>query len=339
MFHGQFPKMAFQRMTKSPQQTFRVKVPSRLHLGFVDMHGGLGRRFGGVGVALSRPRLDISVRPAASLEVTGEARDRVRTFAEYFLKSYPGTGAAHIEVHEAIPEHCGFGSGTQLTLAVAHGLARLSDLRLSSRDIMRVFGRGRRSGIGVAVFERGGVIVDGGKGGSNDPPPLLARLAFPEAWRIVLVTDNAAVGIHGAPESDTFGTLPGFSASCAGYLSRVVLMKLLPSVVESDFMAFSDATMRLQDCIGDYFSSAQGGRYASLKVSRVLEYLREHGVDGIGQSSWGPTGFVFVPDEERAQELVSMVGQALAGDTGVHLSIVRADNRGAEISTGPGIGL
>ena len=29
-----------------------VTVPARLHLGFLDLNGGLGRRFGGIGLAI-----------------------------------------------------------------------------------------------------------------------------------------------------------------------------------------------------------------------------------------------------------------------------------------------
>ena len=299
------------------------------------MHGGLGRRFGGVGVAIAEPRLELGVYPSATLEVTGEGRERALVLAERFLRLRPEVAGARIEIRRAIPEHRGFGSGTQLTLAIAHSLARLVGLRPSSREIMRTMGRGRRSGVGVATFKRGGIVVDGGKGGSDEPPPLLARLAFPESWRVILITDSAAVGVHGTAESGVFDELPAFSASCAGYLSRVLLMKLLPGVAEADFAAFADATMRLQDCIGDYFSSAQGGRYASSGVGQALEYLRERGVKGIGQSSWGPTGFVFTPGDARARELVAALRRVSGEDTGICLSIVRADNHGAGISVAP----
>ena len=320
----------------SAEQVCRIKAPSRLHLGFIDMHGGLGRRFGSVGVTLVSPCLELSLRPAAALEVTGKSTDegcaRVRAAAEHFLQAHQDIGAARIEVHAAIPEHQGFGSGTQTALAVAHGLARLSKVQLASREIMRAAGRGRRSGVGVAAFEFGGLVVDGGKGSSEAPPPLLARFALPQAWRVMLITDNSADGVHGAAETGAFDQLPTFSSSCAGYLSRVVLMELLPGAKEGDFSAFADATTRLQDCIGDYFAAVQKGRYASVKVGRVLEHLRTCGVKGIGQSSWGPTGFAFAADEEHARQLLEMAAQASPDGASLGLEIVRMANAGAEIS-------
>lgn len=299
------------------------------------MHGGLGRRFGGVGVAVADPCWELSVRPAGALKVTGEGAARVHAAAERFLRSQRDVRAAHVEVHRMIPEHRGFGSGTQLALAVAHGLARIGGSRPSSREIMRVMGRGRRSGVGVGAFEAGGAVVDGGKGESDAPPPMLARFALPEPWRVVLVTDDDASGVHGAAETGAFDTLPKFSSSCAGYLSRVLLMQLLPGAAEADFPAFVAAVTRLQDCVGDYFATVQGGRYASPKVGRVLEYLRERGAEGVGQSSWGPTGFVFAPDDAGARRLVAMVEQGFPGGAEVGLSVVRIANTGATISALP----
>ena len=314
----------------------RVKAPARLHLGFIDMHGGLGRKFGSVGVAIDEPYVELSARCMPSLRVTGKSYQRVHKVAERFLQVQKDVGinlcTAHIKVHQIIPNHIGFGSGTQISLAVARSLAHLSGFDISNNEIMRAMGRGRRSGVGVSTFEFGGIVVDGGKGDSDLPPPLLSHLSLPSLWRVILMTDDNATGIHGLSEFTAFDRLPKFSSSCAAYLSRIVLMELLPSVVESDFSFFADATMRLQDCIGDYFTMAQGGRYASPKVGRVIEYLRENGIKGIGQSSWGPTGFVFVPDNQSAQQIIDMIKNAFAEDLGVSLSVVQFNNEGALIS-------
>ena len=314
----------------------RIRATARLHLGFVDMHGGFGRRFGSVGVTLAEPCFELSARPASALEVVGEGQELVRPVAERFLRLQREAGealqAARLQVHETIPAHRGFGSGTQLALAVAHGFARLHGLTLSNRELMRAMRRGRRSGVGLGAFECGGLIVDGGKGADDFPPPRLARLPMPDPWRVVLIQDSGGAGLRGAVEDGAFEKLPRFSASCAAYLSRVVLMELLPGVAESDFLSFAAATTRLQDAIGDYFSSVQGGRYASPRVGSVLEHFRERGVKGIGQSSWGPTGFVFVPDEQRARELVVMAEQSFPPDSGLDFSIARFSNSGASIT-------
>jgi predicted sugar kinase len=38
-----------------------VTVPARLHLGFVDLNGELGRRFGSLGIAIDTPRTRLSL--------------------------------------------------------------------------------------------------------------------------------------------------------------------------------------------------------------------------------------------------------------------------------------
>ncbi|MGH8511817.1 MAG: hypothetical protein ACREU8_10690, partial [Gammaproteobacteria bacterium] len=41
--------------------TVTVTAPARLHLGFIDMSGDLGRRFGGLGLTLSGIQTRLSV--------------------------------------------------------------------------------------------------------------------------------------------------------------------------------------------------------------------------------------------------------------------------------------
>ena len=74
-----------------------------------------------------------------------------------------------------------------------------------------------RSGTGIGLFEAGGLIVDGGHGQSDKErvPPVLARLPFPEAWRVILVLDPSQAGVHGIEERQAFAKLPRFEASAA----------------------------------------------------------------------------------------------------------------------------
>ena len=51
---------------------------------------------------------------------------------------------------------------------------------------------------------------------------------------------------------------------------------------------------------------------------------------GFGQSSWGPTGFIFAPSETVARQCVEAVGDDAHG---TELRIVRGRNGGAEIET------
>ena len=107
-------------------------------------------------------------------------------------------------------------------------------------------------------------------------------------------------------------------------------MQILPGAAEIDFAAFGQGVSRVQEIVGDYFAPVQGGgRFASASVGRVAERLAAHGASGIGQSSWGPTGFAFARDPDQAEYLARRAG-AESG-TGVKITICKARDHGAEI--------
>ncbi len=102
--------------------------------------------------------------------------------------------------NSAIPAHAGLGSGTQIALAVAAALRTLHGLPLDIGGDAATLSRGRRSGIGIASFDSGGVIIDAGNDDSGAPPPVVARMPFPDEWRVILVLDRTTEGLHGEDE-------------------------------------------------------------------------------------------------------------------------------------------
>jgi beta-ribofuranosylaminobenzene 5'-phosphate synthase len=284
-----------------------VRVPARLHLGFLDLNGGLGRRFGGVGLAVNGPKTSITISAAPQMRVTGPERERVVSHVETMRRALGLAGAYDVRINEVVPAHVGLGSGTQLALAVAAALRRLHGLPLDvARDAVRL-GRGARSGVGIGVFERGGLVVDGGRGTTRSAAPIVSRMAFPEPWRILLVLDPHRHGVHGQHEHEIFNMLTAFSETDAGHLCRLVLMRALPALVECDIAAFGSAIKEIQRRMGDYFAPLQGGsRFSSPDVAGALNMLEREGAIGIGQSSWGPTGFAFAPSAEEAERLLSL---------------------------------
>jgi beta-ribofuranosylaminobenzene 5'-phosphate synthase len=292
----------------------QVTSSGRLHMGFFDLHGGLGRKFGGIGVSLSAPSQVITASLSETMQISGASSSRASSITQQFIEKLNLKGPVCINVQQAIPEHAGLGSGTQLALAIGAAISRLHQLNLSTIQIAALTGRGGRSGVGIAAFDHGGLLIDGGRASSNvsslenikpeiikKVPPLLARYEFPENWRILLILDNNQSGIHGEEERIAFNELPAFSENLAAHLCRHVLMQAMPALVEHDLSAFGIAIQELQSHVGDYFSPAQGGRYASKKVGEVLEYLSHIGVACFGQSSWGPTGFAVFEDEIEAE--------------------------------------
>jgi beta-RFAP synthase len=320
--------------TERGDQAAQVAVfaPARLHLGFLDLEGGLGRRFGGLGLAIDGfgTRLRLAAAPTAT--ASGPGADRALRYLDQAATALNLPPGARIAIDEASPEHAGFGSGTQLGLAVAAALARLHGARVTTTELAKAIGRGARSGIGIGAFDSGGFLVDGGLAPGAEPAPVVARLAFPADWRVLLILDRARRGLHGSGESAAFGKLPDFSEALAGRLCRVLLLRLLPGLAERDFAAVSSALGEIQERLGDYFSAAQNGRYSSPGVAEALAWLHSQGIIGIGQSSWGPTGFALLESAAQAAAVAKAAGARFGAPRRLDFHIVGARNRGADIT-------
>ena len=58
-----------------------VKAPARLHLGFLDMHGGLGRKFGSIGLAVKGVETSITATYSDDIDISGVFLKRAETYA------------------------------------------------------------------------------------------------------------------------------------------------------------------------------------------------------------------------------------------------------------------
>ena len=310
------------RQSQVPPPRVRIRAPARLHLGFLDMEGGLGRRFGSLGVTLEELWTELLVAPADAFAVAGAAEAaRARAMLERLTAAW-SLPPLHVAVERTIPAHAGLGSGTQLALALGVAVARAAGIDRPAREVARLLERGSRSGIGIGAFEQGGFLVDGGTGPDGLPPPA--------EWRLLLIFDPALEGLHGAGERTAFGSLPPYSDELAGRLCRLVLMQLLPGIATGDLAAVGAAIGEIQRRVGDYFAPAQNGRFTSPAVSEVLAWLETQGVTGLGQSSWGPTGFAILADEGRATATLRAAKRRF-GHHRLRLMTTRARNQGAEV--------
>ncbi len=308
----------------------QVTASARLHLGFLDLVGDLGRTFGSIGLAIDAFVTCVHLREASSLEVLGEERERGARLARRIAEALGLDASKQLIVSKAIPSHAGLGSGTQLALAIAAAFRRSARLPLDAREDARLTDRGARSGVGVALFERGGLAVDAGRGPNTDIPPVVASMTVPRDWRILLILDPRVEGAHGADEIRAFAGLPSFPTEAAGEICRRTLMQILAGAAEQDLEAFGDGVARVQEIVGDHFAPAQGGgRFASPAVGRVAQRLKALGARGIGQSSWGPTGFAFASDPTHAEFLARRAEAEREG--GVDIRICSARDHGAEI--------
>ena len=308
-------------------------APARLHLGFLDPSGSRGRRFCSAGLTLEGLGVSLTAERASSFSIAGPQAGRVEALARAMREKFNLPGECRIVVHQAIPEHVGLGSGTQLAIAVGVALAGLYRLDLPARAVATLYQRGQRSGIGVGAFEQGGFLVDGGKDAGAAPPSIISRLEFPADWRVVLLLDPAEQGLHGEKEIAAFRALPEFPETQSVHLWRLMFTEALPALAEQDLDRFGRAIGELQRVIGDYFSPAQGGRFSSPRVAEALAWMESQGIAGVGQSSWGPTGFAIVGEEAQATALVRAAQSRWSGS--LQFRVCSGRNRGGEVELVP----
>ncbi|WP_290899912.1 beta-ribofuranosylaminobenzene 5'-phosphate synthase [Ferroglobus sp.] len=306
-----------------------IRTPSRIHVTLIDLNGEIGRIDGGVGFALEEPYIKIRAEKAEDVKIAGESfnRDRFEYVAKIFKERF-GRGIK-IEVISDYKPHVGLGSGTQISLAVGKAYSELYGLNLSTREIARITKRGGTSGIGVAAFEFGGFIVDGGHSKkvknsflpsafSNAPPaPLISRLDFPD-WEICLIIPEKK-GFFGKKEVDLFEKNTPVKIEEVRELCHIILMKLLPAVAEKDLEEFSSAISRIQE-IG--FKKAEVNQYGE-EFRKLMKKLQELGA--CGMSSTGPTLYL-VSEKINIDEVKEIVN-----GYDVELILTKGRNRGAEV--------
>jgi len=323
-----------------PDRPGRVRVESgaRVHFGFGNLSLARSRLYGGIGAGVAAPGATVEVAPAPETRAPGVVREAAERSVERL-----GVDGADVTVVDSLPRHVGLGSGTQHALAVYAGVAAAHGIDPDPRAAAPALGRGGRSGVGVAVFEAGGLVVDAGHPAARftaDPPPLgewsvpapVARHIPPEEWRVLLVTPDVAPGQSGDEEDAAVRATvesadPGVADRIAGVLTR----GLLPAVVEGDLTAFGEAVAEVSRLNGAWFADQQGGVYRPA-VAPVVETLSDApAVAGAGQSSWGPTAFGITAADraERARE-AGREALAAAGTDGT-VRLVRFADRGARI--------
>jgi beta-RFAP synthase len=282
---------------------------------------------------IDSPGLQMDFEPAPRWSCTGMLADRAMRELTALLECHGGA-LGELQPHavnivRAPPEHVGLGTGTQLCLALASGLLELS--ASTSVDLFMLARRGRRSAIGCHGFKVGGFLVDGGKharSASSSIAPLISRLEFPGEWRIVLVTPRSVAGRHGDTEQQVFDCIgPVSTAFRQGQCARL-LLELLPALAEADFSGFSEALYQFNRTAGEPFRIIQGGPYSSPCVQALIETIRQLGVSGTGQTSWGPTVFAMTDGEDQAAWLVRRLAECSI-DQQLDITVTAANNQGA----------
>jgi beta-ribofuranosylaminobenzene 5'-phosphate synthase len=321
-----------------------VQTPSRLHLTLIDMHGGSGRVDGGVGITLNEPGILLEIHQSLSLEVKGcdqLTQERIMACARHVLKGLNAGGTVSITVRKYYPSHIGLGSGSQLMLAIAQGIAEIFGRSLPVKDLAHLVGRGGTSGIGTGAFENGGFIIDGGhrfgqNGEKSDfrpssaswdvrPPPVIVRHEFPAEWGILLAIPNLPAGASGTKEAEIFKTHCPIPVEEVRKLCHEILMRMLPGIVEKDL-----------DLLGSSVNAIQELGFKKVELSlqpkqipELMERMRSAGAVCSGMSSFGPT--VYAIGDSDMKQIEQEARSCLNEYTGGTTLITQGRNTGASL--------
>ena len=316
-----------------------IQTPARLHFGLLDLHGGLGRIDGGIGLALEQPRTVISAKQRRGFEASCPMEPGFKERLEASVRAVCGHYAlpgASVEIRERARPHMGLGSASQTLIGAGIAVSALYGLNPSAKEIAAVVGRGGTSGIGVAAIQSGGFILDGGhrfrrgegsKSGYSPssasvgapPPPILARYDFPN-WDVLIVIPQGE-GASGDRERDLFEEACPVAAEDVEKMCRILLAQMLPAVLEEDLESFGAAMEAYQGFGFKVFEAATQGPL----IAACADFLRENGGVGVGMSSWGPTLYAFGRD---LSTLRVKAGRWLASNGGGEALLTKANNVG-----------
>jgi len=323
---------------KSLPRNVRVSAPSRIHFGLYSPKGETARQFGGIGLMVDAPRLEVSIVPSSRFSLHGDLYSRSLEFVRLWSKSRQQDCSdnavmpppCRIEV-SAPPNHVGLGVGTQLALALGSALDKYFGHAKSINHTALEMGRGQRSAVGIHGFQSGGLVFDNGKIESQNVGDLGKRLDFPEDWKILLIVPTDQRFVFGENEAKAFKQISQAESAHQSLehdslMSSASASAIQNSVMKNDFRSFSENLFDYGYNSGLKFQSVQGGGFNGPIVTKIVNGIRSLGIKGVGQSSWGPLIYAFLPCLDEAKNLQKEIASRF---TIQNTWIATADNRGA----------
>jgi beta-RFAP synthase len=326
-----------------------LSAPSRIHFGLLPASHEYPDTFGGCGIMVEEPRTVVRITRSVRLSIRGSQRERIAIAVEKWFEHFGrlslsgsqyvdwGEIPVEIETLESPPSHIGFGSGTQLAMAVATALFAAMDIPPASpASIATALSRGTRTMIGTRGFGDGGFVADWGQTGPTTGDRLFEQLEFPTDWPVVLITPKVPGGLHGVAEVNAFEAGTAVSREQRQSMQQLLARRLLPSIRKRSYIEFAPALYEFGLASGSLFHRSQHHNFHSVEVTEIVGFVRSLGVSAVVQSSWGPTVAAFVERAQIADTLCHQLRERFPDDTMV--IVTRADNRGAimELDRGDG---
>ncbi len=277
-----------------------VSSPSRIHVSLLDLSGDLGYLDGGIGFATKLPRTVVVARPSEELKVKGPRG------AEVLEKLKRLNLKGEIEVVSSPPAHMGFGSTTQLLLSSAKALCELNGVKCTARELAVLMGRGGTSGIGVAVFEGGGFVIDFGhplevkgkpspSGASLASPPPYLRLKPPEDWLVVVAFPKTRKGIYTeAREVEEFERMTPIKSEESEKAVRIAYMLIIAGVVEGNLERLTKGINAIQEVGFKKLEWELQPQYLEEACAQMRKVFGNCGLSSMGQAIYAISSSVDV---------------------------------------------
>jgi beta-ribofuranosylaminobenzene 5'-phosphate synthase len=145
-----------------------------------------------------------------------------------------------------------------------------------------------------------------------------------------LITPPDEKGLYGDREHQAFNESPSMTPAVLNELCLLICTSLLPAVEGENFNGFSAALYTFGRRVGEYFAPHQGGAVANPRMAALAEQLRTNGIEGVGQTSWGPTLFAVCPTEAVAASVAAEICRS-ANWSDCAVRVVQGKNDGAQV--------
>ena len=301
----------------------KIITNSRLHFGFLNLKASESYSYGGMGLSINKHPTILTVSKASKFESNLNKTLSNKIF--HFISKNKLSKKISIDCVDSPQKHIGLGSGTQLVLSIEEALSRFYRLKQN----INIFKRNYRSGVGVNSYKNGGFIVDSPKNNLQSSE-IIFKTSFPKEWKIILIFDSKAKGLHGNSENKFFSS--DTVLSLRKKLSDLTLNEIIPSIIYKDFDIFARGLTQFQELNSLFYSSIQKSSYLSHDIAKVIKKISMKFNIAAGQSSWGPTSYMVIDPKSEHYEIISILDNAISMYNNLSYEIVSAKNKGRILS-------
>ncbi len=301
----------------------QIQANSRLHLGFLNLNSSKQYSYGGIGVSIDKYPTITSI--SYSHKFSSNLSKTLNNQILRFLKDNNLSTGIKIECTKNPTKHIGLGSGTQLKLSIEELVSKYYGI---DEDI-NIFNRTYRSGIGINSYRRGGFIIDSPKKDLYNSH-MIFKNSFPASWKVILLFDSKKRGLHGKTEKSFFSSLN--SNNLRKQLSDIAINEIIPAILYKDFNIFANGLTQFQKLNHLFYSSVQKSMYLSLDIAKVIKHINKLFNVGVGQSSWGPTSYMFVNSKNDLKDILPVLNNTISMYNNLSYDIVSVKNNGRKLT-------